>query len=366
MKMEKNNNLKHKDYSLNNSTKPFISLVLPAYNEETIIENNLNQIYKYLKGLEKYYRWEIIVVNDGSSDNTGEIADTWASSKENVQVLHHIVNLQIGQALRTGFSHCHGDYVVTMDIDLSYSPDHIEKLMQKIVETKAHIVIASPYMEGGMVSNVPFIRKFFSRWGNRFLSFFAKGGLHTLTSLVRVYNKRFLDSLNLKAIDVEINAEIIYKSMLLRARIEEIPSHLDWGIIKKGSTVRISSFKILKSILTYVISGFTFRPFMFFILPGFLIFLLSCYPLAWAFIHTIEELNNVPASVDNFYNQLSGAIGEAFKLYPHTFFVAGVALVIAFQLISLGLLALQSKRYFEDLFYLGSANYVYKMDSTIK
>ena len=335
--------------------RPTISVVLPAFNEEAIIEKNLSRTCDYLDSSSRNFSWELIVVNDGSFDRTGEIADAFAKDKSNVKVIHHQVNLQIGQALRTAFSHCTGDYIITMDIDLSYSPDHIEHLLTKIQETKAQIVIASPYMKGGKVSNVPFIRRFFSRWGNRFLSYFAKGGLHTLTSLVRIYDGKFLRSLNLKAMDVEINAEILYKAMVLRARIVEIPGHLDWGVFKKAGKSRVSTVRIMRSIVTYILSGFTFRPFMFFTLPGLLIFLLSLYPLTWAFIHTKVEFGRVAPHVQFFYNRLSAAVGQAFKAYPHTFVVAGIALIIAIQLISLGLLAYQKKKYFEDLYHLGTS-----------
>ena len=58
---------------------------------------------------------------------------------------------------------------------LSYSPDHIEKMLAKIRETRAKIVIASPYLKGGKVSNVPWLRKTLSKWANRFLAR-ASGG----------------------------------------------------------------------------------------------------------------------------------------------------------------------------------------------
>ncbi|NTV97240.1 MAG: glycosyltransferase, partial [Thiobacillus sp.] len=61
------------------------------------------------------------------------------------------------------------DYLVVLDIDLSYSPDHIERMLARIRQTKAKIVIASPYMEGGKVSNVPWLRRVLSIWANRYL-----------------------------------------------------------------------------------------------------------------------------------------------------------------------------------------------------
>ena len=122
-----------------------ISVVLAVYNEEAILKNSLKVIYDYISGINKY-DWEVIIVNDGSKDNSGNIADQFAKNKKNVKVFHHLLNLNLGNALKTGFSNSTGDFVVTFDIDLSYSTDHIEKLLDTIEITQADIVLASPYM----------------------------------------------------------------------------------------------------------------------------------------------------------------------------------------------------------------------------
>ena len=106
--------------------KPFVSIVVPAYNEAAILQKNLARLCAHLQSLERCYLWEIIVVNDGSTDRTGELAESFAAEHGHVYVLHHLTNMRLGQTLRFAFAHCHGDYVVTMDLDLSYAPDHIE------------------------------------------------------------------------------------------------------------------------------------------------------------------------------------------------------------------------------------------------
>ena len=66
-----------------------------------------------------------------------------------MHVLHHLTNFGLGQALRFGFGHCRGDYVVTLDMDLSYAPEHIGALLERIRARGAKVVVASPYMKGG-------------------------------------------------------------------------------------------------------------------------------------------------------------------------------------------------------------------------
>ena len=121
--------------------------------------------------------------------------------------------------------------------------------------------------------------------------------------------------------------------------------------------------RIFRSILASLISGFVFRPFMFFILPGIGLFLLSLYPIAWAVIHTIAFFIKQPASGLSLGYRFSDAVAAAFAQSPHSFIVGGIALMIAIQLISLGTLALQNKKYFEEMFHLGSTVYRHSQES---
>ena len=85
--------------------------------------------------------------------------------------------------------------------------------------------------------------------------------------------------------------------------------------------------------------------------------LISLYPIMWAFIHTFVHYHNLPLLSQPFDYRFSDAVAAAFKQSPHAFIVGGISLMIALQLISLGILALQSKRYFEELFHISTTIY---------
>ncbi|MBW4660913.1 MAG: glycosyltransferase family 2 protein [Drouetiella hepatica Uher 2000/2452] len=336
-------------------------MVAPAYNEAAILERNLGILYQYLEHLHEY-RWEIILVNDGSKDNTGEIADSFAQSHANVRVIHHLVNSGLGQALRTGFEQAQGEFIVTLDIDLSYAPEHIAMLLAKITEGGADVVLTSPYMTGGQVSNVPWLRLALSVWANRFLSTAARRNVSTLTGMVRAYRTSFVRSLNLKSYGMEINPEVIHKGLVLGAKIEEIPAHLNWRTQQVSRQVsqdrpkanrRKSSMKILRHTWDVFYFGFVFRPVMFFIIPSFLFFLLAAFSGFWAFVHVWTNYQQMIQPVVD----PTEAVAAAFQQAPHTFILGGMFLMLAIQLFSLGILSMQSKRYFEEVFYLGSAVY---------
>jgi glycosyltransferase involved in cell wall biosynthesis len=335
--------------------KPLVSIVLPAYNEAAILTANVSAICDYTSALTSDYDWEILIVNDGSKDNTGILADQLALRYHNVKVLHHVVNLNLGNALKTGFIHSKGDYVITMDLDLSYSVDHIEVLLKTIITTQAELVLASPYMKGGKVTAVPFTRKIMSQWVNWLMSFSSQEKYHTFTCMVRAYKGSFIRSLNLKTKDYEINPEIIYKSMILRARIVEIPAHLDWSLQKKIGKGRVSSIRIFKGVLSGLMASFILRPYIYFLGVSALIFLFVLYLSVWIIINIMRVYSMVEVTSHYFDDRFSMALSMVFRERPHAFFAGGLALVVALQFLSMGFISLQSKRYFEELFHISSS-----------
>jgi glycosyltransferase involved in cell wall biosynthesis len=335
-------------------TKPLVSVIVPAYNEAAILEESLTKLTDHLASLEDLYRWELVVVNDGSTDETGRIAEAFARTHDNVRILHHHVNFRLGQALRYAFNSTRGDYVAVIDCDLSYDPEHLSRMLYAIEDSRARIVIASPYAKGGRTTNIPFGRRVLSRGANWMLSRAAGGDLTTLTGMVRVYDGRFLRSLDLRSMDAEINTEIVYKARILHARIVEIPAHLDWSFTSTGGTRRRANLRVSRSTVSSLFSSFLFRPFVFFLLPGLVLLAVAVYSFGWCVWH-VAQVYGEPSQFGN--SGLTGAIQNAYDRAPHTFLITGITLVLSMQLIGLGVLAAQGKRYFEELFHLGTSIY---------
>lgn len=338
-----------KDYK----TKPLVTLILPCYNEEAIIESNLNQIIEYF--FNSGYDYEILIINDGSSDKTGSIANDFAKRYSFLSVIHHPANLNLGRALQTGFCNSKGDIIVVLDIDLSYSVDHIGRMVGKMLETSCDIVVASPYMKGGKVINVPVSRRIMSKWLNRFMSFVAQEKYYTFTGMVRAYRADFIKGLNLKTKDYEINPEIMYKAMILRARIIEIPAELDWTEQNKLLGKRVSSIRILRGFFSGIMAAFIFRPYIIFIILGGFLMILSMYQLVWLLFDTLKDLHICLAAGDLSTCSFSISLAKQFVKNPQSFLVGGITFLASIQFLSLGFLSLQSKRYFEELFHLGTA-----------
>ena len=309
--------------------RPMVSVVIPAYNEGSHIEQTINSVTKYLSTIEDHYRWEVIVVDDGSTDNTLAIAEAAAADHSEVRIAPHPANFNLGQALRYGFSVTRGDYIVTLDADLSYAPAHIGRLLDEISTSAAKIVIASPYMEGGSVEGVPTVRLTASRTANRLLSRAAKGQLTTVTGMVRAYDAVFLKRLDLKAMDVEINAEIIYKAQLMRARIAEIPADLEWTRREEDGSP--AKFRPSRSVAGFAFVSFLFRPYAYFLIPGALAALVALGFWIATLVLAIQSSSSSTTTV----------FGVMFT-------------ILAAILLGMGVLSAQAKRYFEELFHLGT------------
>lgn len=337
-----------------NNQNPFLTIILPCYNEEAILQTNINMISNYMESKRDKYLWEILIINDGSKDKTREIANELAKRIDNLRVIHHPTNLNLGRALQTGFQNSNGDILVVLDIDLSYSVEHIEAMVDKMLETCADIVVASPYMKGGQVTAVPYGRKIMSKWVNKFMSFSAQDKYYTFTGMVRAYRATFIHSVNLKTTDYEINPEIMYKAMILRAIIIEIPAHLDWTEQNKYAQKRTSSMRVLRGFFSGIMTAFIFRPYIFFLGIGSILMFLSLYELIWLLFDTLSDLNNCILNDSTSTCSFAISLAKQFSKNPQTFIVGGITFISAIQFLSLGFLSLQSKRYFEELFHLST------------
>jgi len=342
--------------SVEGPTKPSVTILLPAFNEASIITESLTILAHRLSSLDQKYQWNILIVNDGSKDATGALAEEFAKSRSNVSVYHNIVNQNLGGALRRGFKHAQGEYIVVLDIDLSFGPDHVERLMDTAIKEDADIVIASPYMKGGKTTKVPFHRLLMSKGLNKLMRLTSGINLHSFTGMARAYRKEFLDDVNLKTNNYSINPEIIQKAEILRGRIIEIPAHLDWTYQLEYGQNRTSSVRIYKGILNGLMSSFIFRPYGFFMTIGLILMVLSLYMIAWIFYHVAVVYPEIQLSAGGFFDdRFSEAVSTVYNKRPHAFLIGGFTFVTAIQFLGLGFISLQKKRYFDELFHLNSA-----------
>jgi dolichol-phosphate mannosyltransferase len=252
-----------------------LSVIIPMYNEE---ENASNTLTKVNQILEKYDNYEIIAVDDGSLDDTFKIASEFASKNKNAKILQHSTNRGMGRALRTGFENSIGEIIVTIDADLSYKPYHIPKLVDILENDESvDVVVGSPYMEGGKVSNVPFLRLFISKAANRFVGYSMADNLNTVTGVLRAYRRYVIDSLELESNGTDINLEILSKSSAIGFKIKEMPALLE------GRELGQSKLKFRAKTISHVLFSFYEKPMILFGAVGILLLIIGLISAIYLF-----------------------------------------------------------------------------------
>jgi dolichol-phosphate mannosyltransferase len=234
-----------------------LSVVIPMFNEAENAEATLKRVEEALASFDGTY--ELIPVNDGSLDGTHEILNRVSQRNGNIRVVSYPKNRGRGMALRAGFKAARGEIVVSIDADLSYAPRYIPDLVDALRnDGETDVVLASPYMPGGGVKDVPFLRLWISRIGNRILRFAMPNRIYTSTGIFRAYRKRVLDSVELESDGKEIHLEILSKVVALGFRVKELPAILTGR--KKGR----SKFKFKKTALSHLVFSFFEKPMLIF------------------------------------------------------------------------------------------------------
>jgi dolichol-phosphate mannosyltransferase len=237
-----------------------LSVVIPMFNEADNAEMTLGQVEEALSFFQGTF--EMIAVDDGSTDDTRSILESLCEKDGKVRVVSYPRNKGRGKALRAGFKAATGEIVVSIDADLSYDPRYIHDLVETLTgDTDVDFVLASPYMPGGGVKDVPFLRLWISKWGNRILRLAMPNRIYTSTGIFRAYRREVLDSLELESDGKEIHLEILSKAIALGYRVKEIPAILTSR--KKGR----SKFKFKKTAASHLAFSFFEKPMIVF---GFL------------------------------------------------------------------------------------------------
>jgi dolichyl-phosphate beta-glucosyltransferase len=146
------------------TARPYLSLVLPAYNEERRLGASLRKLSEYLQG--KGDECEIIVVDDGSTDSTVEMAHSWAAAMPDgvrLRLLSHYHNRGKGAAVKTGCLAASGRFIVFTDVDLASPLEDCEKIIEAL--TEADVAIGTRIQPGGydMRHSQPLLRRVLGR-----------------------------------------------------------------------------------------------------------------------------------------------------------------------------------------------------------
>ncbi len=231
-----------------------ISIIIPCFNEKDTIIKIINKIILSLKN-HNFKSYEILIVDDGSSDGTTEIIKENFSIKHNFKVFFHDKNLGKGAAIKTAKKNSSGDIIIIQDADLEYDPDDYDKLLNPIIDGNFQVVYGSRvlnrerYKISGFNSKVRI-------FGNHFLTiisnFLNRQNLTDAHTCYKVFHRDLFDLITLEENDFAFCPEVTSKISNLGFKIHEVPISYNGRSYKEGKKIKTTdALKALKTLIKY-------------------------------------------------------------------------------------------------------------------
>jgi len=184
--------------------------IIPAYNEEKKIFQVVKKVLRYAD--------EIIVIDDGSADKTGFLAQ-----KAGARVYRHLLNRGLGAALATGKEIAlkkGAEIIFTIDADGQHEAEDLPKLLAPVIKGEVEVAIGSRFLEQ---SNIPLHRRFYNWIANTVTWFFFGLKVSDSQSGLRCFNRAALQKIEIKGEKMEVSSEIIRELKLKKLSFKEVP-----------------------------------------------------------------------------------------------------------------------------------------------
>ncbi|MDP3784923.1 MAG: glycosyltransferase family 2 protein [bacterium] len=233
-----------------------LSIILPAFNEEENITRIGPELLPVLEKITPDF--EVIVVDDGSTDRTAELLKKMRNHK--IRLLKHDVNKGLAQGMRTGLAAATGEYIIFLDSDFTFHPSLIPKLFEALAKNPGvDFIVGSPDL-AKYDENIPAWRIFIAKAAILVYSMLLGKPTTSVNPIFRLYKTQQLKELKLEAGGFEINAEILFKLVFRGRKFVEIPAELTqrkYGVSKLNyfKEIRRHFFLILKILKWKFIGG---------------------------------------------------------------------------------------------------------------
>lgn len=199
-----------------------LSIVIPAYNEEQRIGKTLDRICDYMKGSGPY---ELIVVDDGSSDNTAGVVREAMEKHPAISLLQNGVNRGKGYSVRRGVLHSKGRFILMSDADLSTPIEEIEKLYKELEDGYDISIGSRALSESLILKRQPWYRQLMGKTFNKFVQVFAVWGINDTQCGFKLFNGDAARSVfsRQKVDRFAFDAEALYLAKRMGFSIKEVP-----------------------------------------------------------------------------------------------------------------------------------------------
>lgn len=198
-----------------------VMVLIPTYNEKDSIEHIINQIFNQSPS------FFVTIIDDNSSDGTGQIAERLREIFRNLHVIHRKGKLGLGTAYIEGFKYAltQGmDFVIQMDADFSHDPKYLPEMLKEA--DNFDVIVGSRYVNGVRVDNWPFRRLLLSKFANIYVKLVTGMPLEDATSGFKCIKTQAIRVLNLDKImsnGYAFQIEVVFKLFRKGFKIKELP-----------------------------------------------------------------------------------------------------------------------------------------------
>lgn len=221
-----------------------LSVIMPAHNEEAQLEKSVLELIKELESGRIDY--ELIIVDDNSSDRTSEIVDSLSQEYDAIKAVYRKTEPGFGRAIKAGFDYISGDAVVIVMADSSDDPKDVVRYFRKI-EEGYDCVFGSRFIKGAVVSDYPFLKLIINRIANNFIRvlFFIKE--NDITNAFKAYRSEVIKKISpLESEHFNITVELPLKAVVKGFSRVVIP--INWYGRESG----VSKLKLAENMKGYL------------------------------------------------------------------------------------------------------------------
>lgn len=242
-------------------------VLIPCLDEEPTVAQVIERVPRSIAGVAEV---EVVVIDDGSTDRTRERA-----LAAGARVISHRQNLGLGRAFRSGITEARrlgADFVVNIDGDGQFDPTDIPRLLEPVIDGRAHMVTASRFLDPAFVPSMPRIKRWGNRWVSRIVQLLTGLRFHDVSCGFRAFSREALLRINLFGrftYTQETFLDLVFKEMVILEVPLRVRGTREFGRSRVASSLPRYALRSLQIMLRAFIS---YRPFSFFAIlaAGFL------------------------------------------------------------------------------------------------
>ena len=212
-----------------------LSILIPVYNERTVVERSLAMVLG--APLPENMDRELIIVDDCSTDGTGDILDRIAAREPTIRLIRKTVNEGKGAAVRTAIEYASGDFCLVQDADLEYDASEYPRLLRPLLDGNADAVFGSRYLVDEQTRVLPFWHSMINKYLTLLSNMFCNLNLTDMETCYKVFRTDLLKSIPIRSDRFGFEPEITMKSAKRKLRIYEVPISYHGRTYEEGKKI---------------------------------------------------------------------------------------------------------------------------------